>query len=128
MRMATFTVNVAGHTGLCTVTRMGTAAGNLEANVRRWLGQVGISEPDATALKSFLDRQRSFQSAGGLPCVLVDLTDLPETAADGETMIAGLFALEDATLFAKLMGPRPLLDAQRAAFETFCRSFRRGGY
>ncbi len=124
MRLVTFSLDRGGQTGLCTLVRLGGAAGGLEANVRRWLGQIQVPEPPASAWKDFLDRQERVRSAGGFDGVITDLTVLGPQEPDVPSMLAGLFMLEHETLFVKLTGPLALLRAEREAFASLCLSLR----
>lgn len=124
MRLATFSVGTAPQTGLCTIIRMGAAAGDLDANTRRWLQQIGQADPAPPQLTDFLAQQTRVTTAGGWPATLVDLTTWPTTHDARDTMIAALVTPGDQTLFIKLTGPRELLIAQRAALEALVKSLR----
>ena len=127
MRLATFSIGQAPLTGLCTIIRMGAAAGDLEANTRRWMQQVRLADPEPARLAAFLAQQETLQTAGGWPATVVDLTTWPAENTDAESMIAGLVRPGDQTLFIKLTGPRPLLTAERAALVALVQSLRPGG-
>jgi hypothetical protein len=126
MRLATFSLGNAPQTGLCTIIRMGAAAGDLEANTRRWMQQVRLADPEPARLSAFLAQQATLQTEGGWPATVVDLTTWPAENTETESMIAGLVSPGDQTLFLKLTGPRPLLDAERAAFRALVQSLRPG--
>lgn len=127
MRLETFTIDRGGSlTGLCTIVQLGGAAGGLEANVVRWIRQIDQAVPEPAELSAFLAKQTTFTSEGGLEGTLVDLTSLGQQGPDAASMLVGLFSLGDITVFAKLTGSVALLKDEKAAFETFCRSFKRG--
>lgn len=125
MRMATFTVTSGGHSATCTLVRLSGAAGGLEANARRWIGQLGLAVPEDAALSAFLERQVRVESEGGYAGTVVDLAELGR-ASDGSSMLAALIDLQGATLFVKLTGPADLLAAEKDRFIALCRSLRKG--
>ncbi len=110
MRLVTFTVGSEGATGVCTIVRLGGAAGGLEANVRRWLGQLNVPEPPAEEWAAFLAGQEHIHAAGGFEGVLVDLTTLGAQTPEAASMLAGLLKADEATLFVKFTGSRALLS------------------
>lgn len=124
MRLATFTLHRDEQTGTCTIVTLGGAAGGLEANVRRWLGQLQLATPPAEAFASFLERQVPLRTEGGFEGTLVDLTELGDPAPTTPSMLAALLPVDDLTLFVKLTGPRGLLLAEKEAFAQLCRSVR----
>lgn len=126
MRLANFSLGSGDATGICTVIKLGGSAGGIEANIKRWMGQVNIEPPPAAELAAFIERQPKFTSAGGMEGVLVDLTPLGDPAPETTTMLAALFPGEDMTLFVKLTGPRKLLAGEKERFEKLCRSLKRG--
>lgn len=127
MRLATFSVGTEPQTGLCTIIRMGAAAGDLDANTRRWLQQIGQADPEPASLADFLAQQTRLTTRGGWPATLVDLTTWPAGLEARDSMVAALVLPGDQTLFIKLTGPRALLLAQRAALESLVRSLRPEG-
>jgi hypothetical protein len=126
MRLGSFTVGEGSRTGLCTIIRLGGSAGGLQANIRRWIGQIGQPAPPPEELAAFIGRQERFQSEGGLDGVLIDLTKLGSQGPEDGSMLAALFDLGDMTVFVKFTGPLTLLNEERANFTGLCRTFRRG--
>jgi len=123
MRIATFTTTSGEHSATCTVISLSGAAGGLEANVVRWIGQLKLAKPSPEELTSLLDRQHRYQSQGGLDGVLIDLTELGP-AADNSSMLASLVPYQGATLFIKMTGPIELLAAEKDRFSSLCTSLR----
>lgn len=123
MRLAT--LSVSNDTGLatCTFVSLSGAAGGLEANVRRWIGQLDIEPPAPDALSAFLERQPRLTSDGGFEGTLVDLTELGPTA-DGSSMLAAIFSVNGSTLFVKMTGPLALLTGEKDRFTALCQSLR----
>lgn len=123
MRLATFAVKAETGEGSCTIVVLGGSAGGLEANVTRWIGQVGLTKPDDAAMQAFLAKQEKFKTAGGFETIAVDLGDLaPDAAATSNSMIGAIVDVDGSTCFVKLTGPSGLLKSQKARFLELCRS------
>lgn len=125
MRLGTLVAQRDGRTATCTIIALGAAAGDVDANVRRWIGQLRLEPPPAADWPSFLDRQERFRSEGGFDGIIVDLTTLAGQSPESASMLAAMVSTGDATIFFKLTGPVALLQAQRPAFGALCRSLRR---
>ena len=125
MRIAAFAMDRDGAKGTCTIISLGGAAGGLEANVRRWLGQLKVEAPPPNQFFAFLERQERIKSEGGFEGVFVDLTQIGSEEATADSMLAALFTVDGSTLFVKLAAPRALLIKERDAFTKLCRSLRR---
>jgi len=127
MRLATFTVPDAQGTGTCTIVALAGAAGGLEANVRRWIGQLDLPVPPDAEWQAFLKRQESFTTAAQSQGTLVDLTQLP--GAEGRTqgsMLAAATMIQDQTVFVKFTGLPAQLQREKARFLELCKSLRAG--
>lgn len=106
----------------CTIVQLGLEAGNLEANVVRWLGQLGITDPDDEVLSAFLARQKRFQTADHHQGILIDFSDyLPGNAETG--MLAAIIHFDSKVIFVKLMAPPDVIDVVEGAFFQLCQSF-----
>lgn len=126
MRLVTFSMKQASGEGTCTVIVLGGAAGGLEANVARWVGQVGMKAPVDADMKAFIAKQEKFKTAGGFEAVAVDLGDLAPTAApDSASMLGAIVDVDGATCFVKLTGPAGLLKGEKARFLALCQSLDR---
>lgn len=125
MRLASFDVGGEDDAGQCTIITLGGAAGGLEANVRRWIGQLGIPAPADEDFRQYLDSQESFSTQGGFPGVLVDLTVLSAAHADAAgSMLAGVITVGEQTVFVKFSGSVPLLNEEKPRFAALCRSLQ----
>ena len=123
MRLASFEMTSGGQAGLCTIIVLGGSAGGLEANIVRWIGQLGLPTPADAELQAFLARQSTVPTADGRKLLVVDLAGLQPGATDETaSMLGGV--LEDAgqTIFLKLTGPLGLIKAQRENFLALGRS------
>ena len=124
MRLAAFSIRRSGGTGVCTMITLRGPAGGLEANVRRWIGQLGLPEPPADELAAFLARQERFRCQGGFDGVRIDLTGFKGQPPGAASMLGAVITLGDSTLFAKFTGPAGLLKEERSSFAALCGSVR----
>ncbi len=120
MRLVTYTLGAVGETE-CYISALSGTGGGAEANLNRWLGQMG--QPPLTA-----------DALAALPTITVLDQSVPllETSGTyknmrGETMndyaLAGVFVTSGDTSFSiKLIGPQADVAANRAAFTAFCES------
>jgi hypothetical protein len=124
MRLATFTIDREGSSATCTIVTLGGAAGGLEANVRRWMGQLKIADLPPDEFSAFLEKQERVKSEGGFDMVLVDLTELGDAAPDSASMLAAIVTVPNTTAFVKFTGPTVLLKNEKESFTKLCRSLR----
>jgi len=120
MRIVTFMVQ--GQE--CTILTFPGDVGGDEANIRRWLGQLGISASD-TAIKNFVSNPVRFITDGGFECRFFDYMNLIP-ADSPKSVLAGIIPVGEHTAFVKLMGDATILKEQRSAFEALCKSIRLG--
>jgi hypothetical protein len=120
MRLATFVTGSSGRE--CVMTVFPGDVGGLEANLQRWLGQLQVTvAPDA--LSTFARAPETFQSEGGLPCLIYDFASVvPAEAA--ESLLAAVVPLEGSTAFVKLGGTREQIAAEKENFLALCRSLK----
>ena len=123
-RLASFAVKTPMGDLLCTVTPLKGAGGGIEANVRRWRDQLGLSDLAGERFDRFLTGQESFEIAGGIKGLYIDFS--PHVAEeDAASILAAIIRLEDTTVFFKLTGPRIAIESQREKFKALCESFRK---
>ncbi len=120
MRMATFLVGPDRKE--CTIVSFPGDVGGIEANLRRWIGQLQATVAD-DALAKFARAPETFQSEGGLGCLVYDFSGLLP-AGSAQSMLAAIVPMDGQTVFVKLMGPRDLLAAERERFLSLCRSLK----
>ena len=113
--MVAFTVADGGKKARVTVT---AAGGDLDANVNRWRGEVGLPEQTEAEV------QKSLRSTTvvGHPAFLVELT-----GPQGKSTLGVICPIEDASLFVKMMGDSELVAKQKPAFEAFVASLKTRG-
>lgn len=96
------------------ITAFGGDAGGYDANINRWLGQVGrASLPPA----GIADLSKPI-TIDGLPANLVFLKPRPADAS-ATAILAAVVPVGNATWFFKLTGPLALLESEQDAFRRF---------
>ncbi len=104
----------------CTLMSFPGDVGGDEANIRRWLGQVGHGA-DAATLSAFVAQPERLVTDSGLDVRLFDLTALlPDGAA--QSVLAAIIPAGDQSIFVKLMGNTPVLQRHKEAFTALSRS------
>ena len=96
-----------------TVVMLGGAAGGVEANVVRWLDQLG-TQLTAEELAQFLATGEPVVTRDGMRLTVFDFTRL--TAPEGDSILAAVGPMLDQTLFVKMSGDGALIAAARADF------------
>jgi hypothetical protein len=98
--------------GESTVVVLTGDAGGVEANVRRWLTQLGLDLPPER-VRSLLDDATSVR--GDLDFTLFDFTPLV-SGRDATAFLAAIASAGGQTMFVKAEAPAGVLGEQRAAF------------
>ena len=98
--------------GESTVVVLTGDAGGVEANVRRWLTQLGLDLPPER-VRSLLDDATSVR--GDLDFALFDFTPLV-SGRDATAFLAAIASAGGQTMFVKAEAPAGVLGEQRAAF------------
>lgn len=125
MRRATFTMDDGGLTGICTIVVLSGMAGGLEANVVRWLGQLGQEPPPDDVFEAFLKRQLRFETVGGFQAVAVDLSELAQPGDEqASSMMGAVIPIGGGMCFVKLTGTVDALKSQKESFLQLCRSLQ----
>ena len=124
MRLVTFTAQDT-YPIECSIVSLGGMAGGLEANIRRWMGQINIPEISSEDLNAFLQKQEKITSQGGLSMTIIDFTQLQENGPqDVPSMIAGILTIQDKTTFIKMTGAKMAVQFQEKNFKQLCASFK----
>ncbi len=123
MRLATLVIGGGDREHEVTVI---PAAGTLEANVSRWLGQLDASATPESLLEK---TARALAAAKRLPVGEVEatlVTLMEDSAKDADEVILGAMVPldEKASLFVKFKGPAEVARREREAFEGFVSSIR----
>lgn len=113
IRLAAFRLEQGGRRVETTVVMLGGAAGGVEANVARWLDQLGLRLA-GDELAQFLAAGEPVATRGGLRLTVYDFTAL--TAPEGDSMLVAVGPALDQTLFVKMAGDGAVVAAARNDF------------
>jgi|SaaInlStandDraft_1057018.scaffolds.fasta_scaffold62620_2 hypothetical protein len=94
---------------------LGLEAADLESNINRWRGQVGLEEISKEACLKSLDEGTS---------ALGSFKSLKLKGPDGKGILAAIYTLPNKVLFAKMMGPSSKTENEEKNFLTFCSSLK----
>jgi hypothetical protein len=104
------------------VVQLAGNAGGLNANIARWMGQVGI-KATAEEMESFVKTAPHFKSKTGQDGMFVDLTDkLSGDMTQSKSIYGAVIATPDYTVFIKAMGERERVIQVKAQVKKFCES------
>jgi hypothetical protein len=123
MRLATLVIDADGTSHEVTVI---PAAGTLEANVTRWLGQLDAkATPEALTKRTAKALAAAEKvSVGEVTATLVALIDADSQDED-DVILGGMIPIdESASLFVKFKGPASVARKERDAFARFVSSIR----
>lgn len=120
MRLVTYTLGAEGETE-CYISPLSGAGGGTEANLNRWLNQMGQPPMDADTIAALPTLSVLGQDVPLLQTVGT-YTDM-RGASNVDYSLAGVFVPQDGTSYSvKLIGPQADVAANRAAFIAFCES------
>jgi hypothetical protein len=122
MRLATLVIDADGISHEVTII---PAAGTLEANVARWLGQLDPAATPEVLVKQAMDAVESARKVpvGSAEATLVTLGD--RDADDAQIILAAAIPLDaTASLFVTFKGPAAIARREQDAFEKFVSSIR----
>jgi hypothetical protein len=123
MRAVSYKLGESGETE-CYVAILGGAAGGEEANVNRWLQQLG---GEALSSEEFAALERV--TVLGRPSVLVQgrgsFRGMGGESVDDATLLGVVCTLEGETWFVKMVGPTDEVVAARDEFVAFCKSLEK---
>ena len=122
MRVVTFSPKDAAGTE-CYVTVLSGDAGGTEANINRWMLQMGqkeLSPAEIAALPSLdvLGKKATMVTIGG------KFVGMGEANVEGAMMYALVCERPNDVVFVKMTGPAKEMKGEKEAFEAFCKSLR----
>lgn len=121
MRMATFTTADADPI-TCTIVSLGGGSGGVEANVKRWLGQLALNISDEK-FAQFMDKQTTLKSAGGFDVRLIDFRPLHSASDEAQpSMLAGIIERDEQTIFIKMTGSLRSINQNQEQFKSLLAS------
>ena len=103
MRLVTFKTQDADSIE-CSVVSLSGMAGGLQANLKRWMGQIGL-DVESKIFAEFIQNPLTLKLQNGRVASLFDFTTL-QTSSDGKTasMMAVMVAADETTIFVKMTG------------------------
>jgi hypothetical protein len=120
-REAAFVIPAEGGQAELAVTKFPAtgAMAQLEPNVQRWAGQVGVTDLSADDIRDAAERIE----IAGEPALQFEFFS-PAGAPDPQAIFAVMAVRGDVVWFVKLWGDRPAVESQREAFDSFLASIR----
>jgi len=104
MRMATFRSLADPKAIDCSIIGLAGPAGGPEANLTRWMGQLGL-QPSDDLLRQLIVSAQDLKAKDGLEAKVFDFTVLQPQADPSEpSMIAAMIAVDQTTVFVKMTG------------------------
>jgi hypothetical protein len=104
MRMATFHTIADPKAIDCSIIGLAGPAGGLEANLTRWMGQLGL-QPSDDRIKQLIVSSQDVKTKDGLEAKVFDFTDLQSQADPSQiSMIAAMITVDQTTVFVKMTG------------------------
>ena len=123
LRLAAFTISFQNTESICTIIPLKGEAGELKANMIRWLGQINVKmEPGSNKLVEFLATGEKFLTKGGFPTVLMDFTSITPNPKD-KSILAAVITIAENSVFIKMTGEKSHLIEDKETFKTLCQSF-----
>lgn len=122
LRMLSFAIKGHGDSDGSIVFLPGQAGG-IDANVKRWLGQLELTLDEA-AFAAFLKTAETIEAKDGMSFLAFDFTRLARDQG-AASFLAAVATTEVGTYFLKLKGPAQLLSANKAPFNALCASLRK---
>ena len=125
MRIASFTSKTEDSAFDCSIVALAGAAGGLEPNIIRWLGQINIVVPPENELKNFIDKQEKVSLDKNLSALLVDFTSLQKKSDQSTpSMLAAVIETPAQRIFVKLTGSKQKVLEQAKNFKIFVQSLK----
>jgi hypothetical protein len=120
MRFATILVDLNDPKIELTVVPLGAEASGTMGNVSRWAGQLKLPAVTEADLPKYVTQTQ----VSGEPSQIVDLTGSPETGNPPTRLLAAIVPHAGATWFFTLKAQAPLVESQKANFETLIHSIQ----
>lgn len=110
----------------CYIAKLPGDAGGVDANINRWVGQMGQPALDAAAIAALprielLGQQAPLVEVGG------DFKDMQGEQKQAYKLLGALVTTETDMVFVKMTGPGAEVDAQKEQFIAFCKSIQAAG-
>ncbi len=116
MRLATFHLVSDTKAIDCSIVSLGGMAGGLEANLRRWMGQMGI-QASRDELATLISSALSTKIKSGQEAKIFDFTTIQSKAKPTDkSMVTVMVSIGDVTLFVKMTGTVNTVKKNKADF------------
>jgi len=116
MRLATFHLLADEKSIDCSIVFLGGVAGGLEANLRRWMGQLGVKATD-DELTSLIASATNIKIKSGQDGKVFDFTTIQSRSqSTDKSMIAVMVTLDEGTLFVKMSGTVDTVSKNKDGF------------
>lgn len=116
MRLATFHLLSDAKAIDCSIVFLGGSAGGLEANLRRWMGQVGV-QASSDELSTLISSAPGTKIKSGQGGKIFDFTSIQSGSKPSDkSMIAVMVAMDQGTLFVKMTGTVDTVGKNKADF------------
>jgi hypothetical protein len=115
LRVAEFIPNDVPEGNVVTLIALGGPGGNVQANISRWRGQVGLPPAGESNVQTI---------EGKLPFTFMTLVEESRAASLPTTTIAAIYQLDGRSVFLKFMGPTDIVAAHKLDFLQLAGSLR----
>ena len=124
MRLATFRLASAPQKIDCYIVTLGGMAGGLEANLSRWMGQIGLSA-SAESLQQLINSSQSLKTQSGQEAKIYDFISIQKNASTSDkSMIAAIISMPEVSIFVKMTGSIEAVSQNRNSFLELVKSLR----
>ena len=124
MRLATFHLASDPTKMDCSIVSLVGMAGGLEANLSRWIGQIGLN-PSPENLQQLISSNQSFKIQSGQDVKVYDFTSLQKNAlASDKSMMAAIISMGEVSVFVKMTGSIGTISQNRNGFLELVKSIR----
>ena len=116
MRLATFHLLSDAKAIDCSIVSLGGVAGGLEANLRRWMGQIGV-QATGDELSNLISSAPSTKIKTGQEGKIFDFTSIQSKGRPTDkSLIVVMAILDESTLFVKMTGTVDTVSKNKADF------------
>lgn len=123
MRMVTFHSTNADPIE-CSIVSLGGLAGGLEANLVRWLNQIGVTNVPGEQLRSFIANSPTLTTVDNQTAQIFDLMELQIPAANNPSMMVAIIDTGAETIFLKMTGTQAAIYDQSGQFKRLIQSIQ----
>ena len=100
----------------CSIVSLSGAAGGVEANLRRWMQQIGLNVSDQEFVR-FLQNPSTLKTKNKEEASVFDFTQLQKSDSDqSPSMMAIVFSINETTIFVKMTGSKKAVLKNRTPF------------